>query len=118
MTRPIEEVVVSQNAMVNRLRSKGAELDAEQLERGLTAHRNETCRWMKSAPHVESIEVDYPKLMNNPEAEVKRILAFLGPDRLPTSEKMMAMIDPSLYRRRQRNDACAINRAAKLDTKK
>jgi tetratricopeptide (TPR) repeat protein len=105
MTRPIEEVVVSQNAMVNRLQSKGAELDPEQLERGLFAHRNETCRWMKNAPYVEFIEVDYPKLMNNQEAEVKRIVAFLGPDRLPTSEKMVAMIDPLLYRSRRKKVA-------------
>src|SRR4029453_10198522 len=34
MTRPIEEVVVSQSAMVRRLDTKPAELDSAQLKRG------------------------------------------------------------------------------------
>ena len=40
MTRPIEEVVVSQGAMVKRLGdNRERNLMREQLERGLTAHR-------------------------------------------------------------------------------
>ena len=101
MTRPIEEVVVSQAAMVNRLQSKGAELDREQLERGMTAHRNETRRWLKNMPYVEFIEVDYPKLVREPEAEVKRIAEFLGSDHLPDAGKMADVIDPALYRRKK-----------------
>jgi predicted AlkP superfamily phosphohydrolase/phosphomutase/tetratricopeptide (TPR) repeat protein len=101
MTRPIEEVVVSQNAMVNRLQNKGAELDPEQLERGLTAHRNETCRWMKNTPYVEFIEVDYPKLVRDPELQTRRVADFLGPDFLPHSDRMGAVIDPLLHRRKK-----------------
>ena len=41
MTRPIQEVVDSQRKMINRLATKGAELEIEQLQRSLTAHRNE-----------------------------------------------------------------------------
>ena len=47
MTRPIEEVVASQNKMTDRLGTKGADLDVEQLHRGLTAHRNEIRQWLK-----------------------------------------------------------------------
>lgn len=101
MTRPVEEVVVSQTAMLNRLATKGADLDTQQLQRGLTAHRNEIRNWLKRAPHMESIEIDYPSLIHDPESVVKRLLDFLGADRLPHSEKMAAVIDPSLYRRKK-----------------
>ncbi len=101
MTRPIEEVVVSQQAMVNRLATKGAELDTEQLQRGLTAHRHEMCNWLRSAPHMEWIEIDYPTLVKDPQPVVARIVEFLGPDRLTTPEKMASVVDASLYRRKR-----------------
>jgi len=101
MTRPIEEVVVSQSAMVNRLATKGAELDAEQLQRGLPAHRNEICNWLKRVPHMEFIEVDYPALVRNPQSVIASLVEFLGADRLPTAEKMAAVVDATLYRRKR-----------------
>jgi hypothetical protein len=101
MTRPIEEVVASQNAMINRLETKGAELDTEQLQRGLRGHRHEILHWLKSMPNVEFLEIDYPTLVRNAESEAKRVANFLGPDLLPHSEKMAAAIDPSLYRRKK-----------------
>ena len=100
MTRPIKEVVVLQRAMVNRLATKGAELDAEQLERGLRGHRNETLNRLKSTPYMELIEVDYPALVRDPHSVVPRITEFLGKERTPDPEKMAAVIDASLYRQK------------------
>ncbi len=69
MTRPIEEVVVSQAAMLNAPCTKGAELDQEQLQRGLRGHRERspgagsiTCRTSNV------IEIDYPTLVSEPGA--------------------------------------------------
>jgi tetratricopeptide (TPR) repeat protein len=101
MTRPIEEVVVSQNAMVSRLATKGGELDTEQLKRGLRGHRNEILHWLKSMPNMEFVEIDYPKLVKDPKSETGRVADFLGPDFLPHSDRMSAVIDPSLYRRKK-----------------
>ena len=100
MTRPIEEVVASQGKMIGRLGSKGAELDPEQLQRGLVSHRNEILSWMKRAPHIQFVEVDYPALVENPSAVIAQLAEFLGPERLPTPEKMAAAVDASLYRRK------------------
>ena len=101
MTRPVEEIGRSQRAMVNRLQTRGAELDEEQLQRGLAAHRDEIRRWMKAAPHIECIEIDYPSLTVEPQSAVLRIVELLGPDRLPTANSMTAAIDVSLYRRKR-----------------
>jgi predicted AlkP superfamily phosphohydrolase/phosphomutase/tetratricopeptide (TPR) repeat protein len=100
MTRPLEEVAVSQGAMISRLATKGAELDNEQLQRGLRMHRNETLHWLKSVPHMEFIEIDYPTLIQNPGPEVSRLVEFLGADRLPNSAEMAKVIDPSLHRKK------------------
>ncbi len=105
MMRPIAEVVRSQAAMTKRLGTAGAALDHEQLERGLRAHRDEIRRWMTGAPHVEVLEVNYPTLVREPASELARLTEFLGAERLPDVEKMAAVIDPSLHRRKQSGDA-------------
>lgn len=100
MTRPIEEVIESQEKMTTRLGTKGAELDREQLERGMTAHRDEVRRFLKNSANAEYIEIDYPSLIGDPNTHLKQIAEFLGAERLPTPEKMAAAIDPALYRRK------------------
>ena len=100
MTRPIEEVATSQRKMVERLATKGAELDAEQLQRGLTGHRNEIRSWLKSTPHMEFVEIDYPTLVSDPLPQIARLIQFLGTERLANSEQMATVVDPSLYRKR------------------
>jgi predicted AlkP superfamily phosphohydrolase/phosphomutase/tetratricopeptide (TPR) repeat protein len=100
MTRPIDEVAQSQHKMIDRLATTGAELDTEQLRRGLTAHRNETRNWLKSVPHMEFIEVDYPTLVQDPMPQIARLVDFLGAERVPNSTGMAKVVDPSLHRRK------------------
>jgi len=100
MTRPIEEVVRSQRAMIDRRATKTAELDSAQVKRGLRAHRDETLNWLKSTPHMQFIEIDYPALVREPLSQISRLIDFLGTNRLPDSEHMAAVVDASLYRRK------------------
>ena len=100
MLRPIEEVVASQQAMISRLGSKGAEVDPEQLARGLRAHREEIRQWASPAPHIELLEVDYPSLVKAPAPIIAELVKFLGPERLPNESAMAAAIDPSLHRQK------------------
>jgi predicted AlkP superfamily phosphohydrolase/phosphomutase/tetratricopeptide (TPR) repeat protein len=100
MLRPIAEVVASQRAMLTRSGSKGANLESEQLERGLRAHREEIRNWGKSAQHIEWIEIDYPELVRNPVSVIKKLVDFLGTDRLPRTNAMVSVVDPALHRRK------------------
>ena len=100
MVRPIEQVVASQHDMTERLGTKGAELDPEQLARGLRAHRDETIQWFAQALHMEHIEVSYPALVRDPAPVIARLTEFLGADRLPRADQMMAAVDPSLHRQK------------------
>jgi LPS sulfotransferase NodH len=101
MTRPIQEVVASQRQMVNRLGKKAAELDPEQLQRGLTAHREETLLWLATAPHMKFIEIDYPALVRDPQSIVSRLVQFLGAEQLPNETVMAAVVDPLLHRQKR-----------------
>ena len=100
MLRPIAEVVASQKAMTSRLRTRGANLDPEQLERGFRAHREEIRKWATNAPHVEWLEIDYPDLVRDPVPAIAKLAGFLGPERLPNGAAMAGVIDPTLHRRK------------------
>ena len=100
MTRPIEEVVDSQQAMTVRLGTKAADFDAEQLARGLRAHREDVRKWATTVPHIALLEIDYPTLVREPLPQISRLIDFLGKDRLPNSAQMATVVEPSLYRKR------------------
>jgi hypothetical protein len=51
-------------------------------------------------PHVALLEIDYPTLVREPLPQISRLIDFLGTGRLPTSEQMATVVDPSLYRKR------------------
>jgi tetratricopeptide (TPR) repeat protein len=101
MTRPIEEVIASQEKMKTRLGTKGAELERKQLERGMHAHRDETRKWLGHARHIDVMEVDYPTLVRDPQSIIPHLVDFLGKDRLANFDKMADVIDPALYRRKK-----------------
>ncbi len=100
MVRPIEQVVASQYEMITRLGTKGAELDPAQLARGLRAHRDETLRLLASAPAMDFIEISYPALVCDPVPHLARLAEFLGADKLPYPDRMLAAVDPSLHRKK------------------
>jgi tetratricopeptide (TPR) repeat protein len=100
MTRPIEEVVRSQRAMIDRRAAKTAEIESAQLIRGLRAHRDEALSWLKFTPHMEFIEIDYPTLVREPLTQISRLIDFLGKDQLANCEQMARVVDASLYRKR------------------
>ncbi|HEY1769957.1 MAG TPA: alkaline phosphatase family protein [Chthoniobacterales bacterium] len=100
MLRPLDEVLASQEKMIDRLRTRTAALERDQLRRGLGAHRAETLRWLQAAPHIDLLEIQYPALLGDPAPVIARIATFLGPDKLPHPEQMAAAIDPALHRHR------------------
>lgn len=83
------------------VKHKGAALDGEQLHRGLAAHREEVRKWMTAAEHVDSIEVSYPALIDDPLSVIPALVEFLGGERLPHPERIPLVVDAALYRQRQ-----------------
>jgi predicted AlkP superfamily phosphohydrolase/phosphomutase/tetratricopeptide (TPR) repeat protein len=101
MLRPIAEVVASQRSMTSRLATRGAQLDPEQLERGLRAHREEMRRWGATASDIEWLEIEYPVLVRDPAPTIARLVEFLGRERLPNEAAIATTIDPALHRNKK-----------------
>lgn len=98
MNRPITEVVASQTKMIDRRRTRGANLPPEKMAESLSHHRMTIRAGMAASPNFEVLEVDYPDLITQPAVWAEKINEFLG-GRLDV-EKMAACAKPALHRNR------------------
>ena len=101
MQRPIAEVAASQQQMLQHQGADDNTQSPEDLIRSLTQHRTSVLNWLENARHCEVLVVDYPSLINAPDAAAARIAEFLGPDLLPKPSAMGDVVRPELYRQRQ-----------------
>lgn len=98
MLRPIEEVVASQAAMLQRLRTKGPALEASMMAAALKAHLAQTNAWLDRQPPIRTHRVEYHSLLREPLAQAKAIAGFLE---APLDvAAMAAQVDVGLYRQR------------------
>jgi hypothetical protein len=99
MRRDLDEVLASQDKMIQRLGTTDASADAEAMKE---AYRNDIVRARlicKKRPNFELIEVHYRATIEDPVATSRRVNAFLG-HRLDEAA-MRDAVDESLYRNRQ-----------------
>ncbi len=100
MRRALPEVIASQEQMLLRRGEDPAKVSAAEMSRIFENHLASVQAWLKQQRHMRTLEVDYNRLLAEPEAEVTRLAAFLG-GRVKT-EAMLAEINPDLYRQRRR----------------
>jgi hypothetical protein len=98
MHRPLQEVLASQRKMlINRGENPDKVSDAEMAEM-FERNLQQSERWINSQPHVARIDIHYRHLITNPRPLVTKINSFLGGGL--DEEKMLSVINPSLYRQR------------------
>ncbi|MGE3182282.1 MAG: sulfotransferase family protein [Phycisphaerae bacterium] len=96
--RHLDEVVKSQNVMLERHGKNTAGLPEDRMKQIYLAQIGEIHQHMNARPaHFKFIEVHYNELLDHPEKHIARISQFL--DGLDESA-MKHAIDPSLYRNR------------------
>jgi len=98
MRRDLDEVLASQNKMIQRLGSDDANAAEEAMKE---AYRNDIVRTRllcKNRPNFELIEVNYKGTIEDPATTARRVNAFLG-GRLDEAA-MRQVVDSSLYRNR------------------
>jgi hypothetical protein len=98
MRRDLDEVLASQDKMIQRLGSADAAADREAMKE---AYRNDIVRTRllcRKRPNFELIEVHYKATIGDPAATARRINEFLG-GRLDEAA-MRKAVDESLYRNR------------------
>jgi len=98
MRRDLDEVLASQNKMIERLETEDAAASAEAMKE---AYRNDIVRTRllcKKRSNFEHIEIHYKETIEQPADTAKRVNSFLG-GRLDEAA-MRAAVDSSLYRNR------------------
>ncbi len=110
MRRRIEEILDSQEKMLDRLGRQGAAIDPAVLRDHFEADIQSTGSWLQSQPGVQAIEVWYHQLIAEPQAQAARIAAFFAAEHNPAvfaaspvildPKAMAGVVDPSLYRQR------------------
>ncbi len=100
MLRPVEEIVVSQEKMMERLGTEGAERSNEETAELLDKHRQNILHQLERQENIDFITVEFGNLVSAPEDHIARIVQFLGVDRLPNHDRMIAAVKPELHRQK------------------
>jgi len=98
MRRDLEEVLTSQDKMIQRLGSSDTSVDAEAMKE---AYRNDIVRTRllcRKRPNFELVEIHYHASIDDPADTARQVNGFLG-GRLDEAA-MRAAVDAALYRNR------------------
>jgi hypothetical protein len=96
--RKLPEIIASQRKMLIRRGEDPDKVSEEELTHILTKHLSQVDAWMKDQPHMEHIDIDYNRMVKDPQEDILHINTFLGG--ALDAGKMTQVIDPDLYRQR------------------
>ena len=99
MRRKLEEVVASQNVMLERGNKEGGGLPDDKLLEVFRAEIDRSNRWLAKQPNFRVLYINYNEMIENPAPQVARVNEFLGGS-LDT-KAMVATVDPTLYRQKR-----------------
>ncbi len=97
MERDLDEVLLSQEAMLQRLGRTAVPRD--QMKRSYELHLRRLCSWLTQQRHMIVLYVSYNELLQDPQPQSDRVHRFLG-GRLD-AQKMIQSVDPTLYRNKK-----------------
>lgn len=98
MRRALEEVIRSQDVMLQRQGKDSGDLTKEQLVRAFEAQIDKVEKYVAEHPNFRMLQVNYNQMIGEPAPLVAQVNDFLGGDL--NTEAMMVVVDPSLYRQR------------------
>ena len=103
MKRHLDEVLVSQTAMLERHGKKGAALTADRLAKVYRQQLEKVTNWLTANDQrLAVLNVDHHGVLRDPISQATRIGDFLGGS-LDTAA-MAAIVDPRLHRQRADDD--------------
>lgn len=98
MQRNMQEMLASQNRMLERLGKKGGDLSDEEMAEKYEKHLQEIRRWLDNQTNIQVLYVDYHRVIKDPVGQSDTINHFLG-GRLNRA-RMIEVVEPTLYRQR------------------
>jgi predicted AlkP superfamily phosphohydrolase/phosphomutase/tetratricopeptide (TPR) repeat protein len=78
MHRALDEVVASQSAMLARLGRQGGGLSEREMARVFAGQLVRVQEWLKRAPNVQVLAMQYAQVLDDPAAAAGKLAAFLG----------------------------------------
>jgi hypothetical protein len=97
MERDLEEMLVSQEKMLQRLGRPAA--PRETIRRSYLVHLDRLHAWLKQQPNMEVLRIRYQEVVEQPRKQAERVSAFLGGK--ADVAAMALAVDASLYRNRK-----------------
>jgi hypothetical protein len=98
MNRNIDEVLASQAKMLEN-RGEVSDVNDATMATLFQKHLQKVKTWMDSQRNLKYLDVDYNAMLIDPIPLVREINQFLGGNL--DEEKMIAVVDPELYRQRK-----------------
>jgi hypothetical protein len=99
MRRDLDEVLDSQDRMLERRGQAVADGESAQLRQRFEAHLAEVRAMLARRPCFQTLEVEYPDVLRDPRGVAGRVARFLGE---PLDlERMAAAVNPALHRSRR-----------------
>jgi hypothetical protein len=98
MRRPLEEVVASQNRMLQRLGREVPSTSKATVIAAFEKHLRELQTWSSKQGNLSVLNVDHTAVMERPHEEVARIASFVGVGL--QIESMAVQVERSLHRER------------------
>jgi len=97
MERDLDEMLVSQEKMLERLGRKAA--PREEIKRAFTLHLKRLYQWLDQQKNMDVLRISYNTLLQHPEEQARLVREFLndGVD----LERMVSTVDHGLYRNRK-----------------
>jgi Sulfotransferase domain len=108
MARDLEEMLVSQEKLLERLQRPAA--PREKMRESYTLHLENLHDWLRRQGNIKVLRVSYNDLMERPEREAERLGEFLG--RKMSVEDMAKTVDRSLYRNKKIRAAADVTTSA------
>jgi len=105
MRRNLDEVLRSQNKMLERNGAKEAGAPDEKMRKNYDMHLRKVFYRLNRSPHFQTLYLDYADVVANPQHETTRICKFLG--RNLARQAMAEAVEAGLYRNRHSKPSLA-----------
>ena len=99
MRRDMPEILASQQKMLERRGEGEAAIDDQKMTELFEKHLSSVEQWLNAQANISTLDLHYSDIVADPLPFIEKINVFLG-GTLDT-EKMLEVVDPTLYRNRQ-----------------
>lgn len=100
MKRKMEEMLASQNMMLQRQGQKGDNVSDDEMAKKFEKHLRKIENWLAKQTNMEVIYINYNEVIENPYENARIVSRFINGR--PNVDKMARVVKKSLYRQKKK----------------